>query len=107
MAKIKIKQGEAKTITFTVTEDGSAVDLSAAQFNFQVKDDKADTAMIDITTGAFGMTNAASGIINCPISSTDSDQIPGTYYGELKITFSASNIDKSNDIDFIIEDAVH
>jgi hypothetical protein len=107
MASITFKVGEAKTIRFTVTDDGAAVDLSTATLRFLLKESKADTEyLVSKEDGDFGKAQASSGIVTVPLSSTDLTQSVGRYVGELEITFSASNVDRSTDIDVVIEQAV-
>jgi hypothetical protein len=109
MSTITLKAGEAKTIRFTITDAaGDAVDVSEATLTFMVKQNKKnDSALIAKNDGDFDKTQAASGIVDVDISATESD-LPAldAYVGELKVQFSSSNIDKSADIDFVIEGAV-
>lgn len=99
-ADITLKQGEAKTLTFTITDaNGDAVDVSLATMTFTMKDQKSDaSALVTIVDGSFDKTDGANGIVTCPISATQTNQTPGKYTGELKTQISASNIDKSSDI---------
>ena len=104
VADITIKQGEAKTLKFTVTNGG---DLSATTVKFACKRQKKDaTYIIEKLNATFDKSEAATSILYVPLSATDTNQTPGFYYGELKITFAASNIDKSADIIIEIEHAV-
>ena len=107
MASLTMKQGEAKTITFTVTDsDAAAVDCSSTTCSFQVVLTKGATPVITKADGDFDKTDAATGILTIDISDTESDITSQFYIGELGITFTASNIDKSEDIKFIIDEAV-
>jgi hypothetical protein len=106
---LRIKRKEAKTLRFTCTSSGVAVNLSAATMSFMVKSDKTAldaAAIISKVDADFGKTSAASGIVTLPLSASNTDFAPGTYYGELKSYFSATNIDKSADIKFVIEQPV-
>jgi len=107
---ILLKQGEYKTITFTITDaDGDVVDLSGAlvTFDFEMKSLVSDTvALITKTTADFGTANAATGIITMSLNTDDTNQTPGGYIGELKIGAAATNIDKSHNIDIFIQEAV-
>lgn len=107
MADVTLKQKEAKTIRFTVKDaDGAAVDLSGT-LQFDIKRHKRDTsATVTKADAAFDKTLAALGIVTVPLSSTDLDLEYGDYVGEFKITFSATNIDKSADISIEIQQAV-
>lgn len=109
MSTVNLKAGEAKTIRFTVTDtSGAAVDLSSTTLALVVKKRKSSDVSADITKsdGSFDKTQAASGIVDVNISSSDSSLPAANYVGELKITFSATCIDKSADITFTIEAAV-
>lgn len=108
MADVTVKQKEAKTVRFTVTDaDGSAVDLSTSTLQFDIKRHKRDTtALVTKADAVFDKTSAALGIVTVPLSETDLDQAYGDYVGELKIVFSGSNIDKSADISIEIQKAV-
>lgn len=106
MPDIELKQNEAKTITFTVTDaDGNAVDVSSATFTLKFKSNRQATGyVIEKADGDFDKTQGASGIVTVDLSTTDTNQTAGDYVGELTITISASNIDKSKDITMTILD---
>jgi len=104
VADVTIKQGEAKTLKFIVTNGG---DLSATTVKFAAKRQKRDTTyVVEKADAAFDKSEAATSILYVPLSATDTNQTSGFYYGELKITFAADNIDKSADIIIEIEHAV-
>jgi len=104
MAEITMKQGEAKTITFTVTDsDGVAIDCSSTTLSFVVVEQSGQPAKISKVDSDFNKTNATTGILTVPISGADSDIQSMVYIGELKIIFNSTNINKSVNIDFIIE----
>lgn len=89
---------EAKTLRFTVKDsDGNAVDCSSATaLQFIVKEDDAESRyIINKTTSDFDVTDAASGIIDVSLSSSDLDLAQAVYECELIITFSSTNIDKT------------
>lgn len=108
MSTITLKQKEAKTIRFTVTDsDGDVVDLSTSTLKFNVKKHKRETTSVIAKVDAnFDKTSAALGIVSVVLSSTDLDLAWGDFVGELMITFSATNIDKSADITVVIQRAV-
>ena len=109
MATVTLKAGEAKTIRFTVTDaNGAVVDLSSATLTFTVKKRKGSDVSADIakSDGDFDKTQAASGIVDVNISSSNSNLPAANYVSELKVVFSATCIDKSADITFTIEAAV-
>lgn len=106
MASITMKQGEAKTITFTVTDStGTAVDCSSTTLSFKVVDTHSGTEIFSKADADFDKTDATTGIITINVTATNSDVTARYYISELKIIFSGTNIDKSIDIDFIIDPA--
>jgi len=112
MAEIRVKNGEAKTITFTVTRSGAVLDLTTAVLAFGVKASYDDTAfLISKTTTDFTLTQASVGIISVNLSSTNlaKSNIPhGTYKAELFIQVTALvDIDICETIDFVVEDSLY
>ena len=106
--KLIFKQGEAKTITFSVKDAaGVAVDLSAATLLLGVKKDKSEEDYVFSHEDAdFDKTQAASGIVAVDLSAEDTDQPEGTYVGELKCEWAGPAIKKSEDFFFQIKRAV-
>jgi hypothetical protein len=106
--KLTIKQGEAKTITFTVTDAaGAAVDLSAATLLLGIKKDKADAVYtISKEDAAFDKSQAASGIVAVNRSAADTGQPEATYIGELKCAWDGPVIKKSEDFFIQVKRAV-
>lgn len=105
MADISVKQGEAKTLTFTITQAGVALDVTGGGFKFAVKETKDDTTYkIEKDTVDFGVGDAALGKLYLPLSETDLGIDPGEYVAELKIDLTTSSsatgegIDKSADL---------
>jgi ribosomal protein S11 len=108
MEKLVIKQGEAKTVTFTVTDaDGGAVDLSAATMFLGVKKDKSETAYTFSHEDAdFDKSQAASGIVAVELSAADTNQPEATYIGELRCVWDGPVIKKSEDFFLQVKRAV-
>lgn len=103
MADISVKQGEAKTLTFTITQSGAALDVSGGDYKFAAKQTKDDTAYeIEKDTADFDDTDANIGKLYLELSETDLDLDPGEYVAELKIDLTSSiqgeGIDKSADL---------
>ena len=105
MADISVKQGEAKTLTFTITQSGSPLDVSGGDFKFAVKQTKDDTAyQIEKTTDDFDVSQASIGKLRLPLNDTDLGIAVGEYVAELKIDLTGSSsgvgegIDKSADL---------
>ena len=105
---ISIKKGEAKDIKFTYTSNDTAIDVSANTFRFEVKKDISDTSPVFVKAdGDFDKTDAADGIVYCNINTTDSNNPVGEYIAEIRmIATVGTDVDKSDNIDFIIEEAV-
>jgi hypothetical protein len=106
--KLVIKQGEAKTITFTVKDAlGTGVDLSGAALILGVKRDRAE---VDYAFGKtdqeFDKSQAASGIVSVMLSAADTDQPEAIYIGELKCAWAGPVIKKSEDFFLQIRRAV-
>jgi ribosomal protein S11 len=106
--KIVIKQGEAKTITFTVKDaSGAVINLSAATLLFGIKKDKADSAYAFSKLDAdFNKAQAALGIVSVNLSVTDTNQAESTYVGELKCAWAGPVVKKSEDFFLQIKRAV-
>jgi hypothetical protein len=108
MEKMLIKQGEAKTVTFTVKDSlGTGVDLSGAELLLGVKKDKSETEYtISKADLEFDKSQAADGIVSIDLSPEDTDQPEATYIGELKCAWAGPVIKKSEDFFLQIKRAV-
>lgn len=109
MAKIILKQGEAKTLTLTVTDQsGVAVDLSGATLLLGVKKDKGEVAyIVSKLDAAFTKTLAELGVVTVNLSATDTNQPEGTYTGELRCAWGDGAVtEKSADFYLQIRRAV-
>lgn len=104
---INIKQRESKTLKFTVTSGGMAVDLTGATLTFAVRRRKTDEAYtIEKADGDFDKSLETDGIVTVSLPAADTDLHAGKYYAELQTAFVAGGIDKSDDIILKIEKAV-
>ncbi len=103
--KLTIKQGEAKTVTFTVTgADGMAVNLSAATLLLGVKAAKNDAAYaLSKLDAAFDKTQAALGIVSVNLSTTDTNLAEKTYIGELKCSWIGPPAVVNKSADFYLQ----
>jgi len=104
MTDLTFKRKEAKILTFTI---GGGIDVSdPTTVAFAVKDSlEGGTTVISKSNSDFDKTNAATGIVKLPLSTVDLDRV-GNFISQLKTTFSASNIDKSDYITIKIEEAI-
>lgn len=104
MAKIILKQGEAKTLTLTVIDqNGAAVDLSGATLLLGVKKDKADAAYtFSKLDAAFTKTLAAQGVVTVDLTATDTNQPEATYIGELRCAWGGGAVTEKS-ADFYIQ----
>jgi ribosomal protein S11 len=106
--KLVVKQGEAKTITFTVKDAlGTGVDLSGAVLVLGVKKDKSEA---DYTFSKadedFDKSQAANGIVAVNLTATDTNQPEAAYIGELRCAWPGPVIKKSEDFFLQIKKAV-
>ncbi len=109
MAAISMKQGEARALSFTVTEAGGPKDLTGTSLAFKVKRRKSDAAFVISKADAdFDKTQGVAGVVSIFLGALETHQEPGTYVGELIITFPGSPvvIEKSLDLTMAIEEAV-
>ena len=108
MEKIAIKQGEAKTVTFTVKDaSGAGVDLSGAVLLLGVKRDKSEAEYtFSKADPEFDKTQAAGGIVSVNLSAADTGQPEATYIGELQCAWEGPVIKKSEDFFLQIKRAV-
>lgn len=109
--KLTLKQGEAKDVILSVvTSKRQPINLSGVDtFFLAIKRSKSDTTYIFSKDDVdFDKSLAASGIVSVFLTSTDTNQTPGTYVGELKMIYSESpaEIEKSADITIEIVKAV-
>ena len=99
--KVSMKQGAAKTLTFTYTDSaGTVIDVSACTFTLAIR--KRTEKIFEIADANFDKTDGAKGKASCVITATMSDIVPMLYVMEVKCVFNVDNVDKSEDIDFEI-----
>jgi len=106
---ITLKQGEAKLLTLTVTDEtGAAVNLSGCTFFLGVKKPKGEDYAFSKDQSAFNLSQAGQGIVSVFLGNTDTNQTPGPYVGELKVIFPGApvTVEKSGDLALSIERAV-
>ena len=107
---ITLKQGEAKLLTLTVTdESGAAVNLSGCTLFLGVRRPKGEAYAFSKVQSDFNLSQAGQGIVSVFLGNTDTTQTPGPYVGELKVTFpgaAPNTVEKSGDLALSIERAV-
>jgi hypothetical protein len=111
MAKVTLKQGEAKRFTLTVTDgNGAAVDLTGCSLFLAAKRHKQDAEYaFSKEHSSFDVNQAGQGIVSVFVTGADTNQVPGLYVGELKVTFPGAppaTVEKSGDLIFSIEESV-
>ncbi len=109
MAAISFKQGEARALNFTVSEGGEPKDLSGASLAFIVKRRKSEAEVVISKADAdFDKSKETAGVVSVFLTPEETGQGPGTYVGELTITFPGTPavIEKSLDLTMAIEEAV-
>jgi hypothetical protein len=106
--KLVIKQGEAKTITFTVKDaQGTGVNLTGATLLLGVKKDKSEADYTLAKADAdFDKSQAANGVVAVNLSAADTTQPEATYIGELRCAWAGPVIKKSEDFYLQIKGAV-
>jgi hypothetical protein len=106
--KLTLKQGEAKTVTFTVTDTGgAAVNLSEATLLLGVKKDKSEEEYtFSKDDQEFDKSQAANGIVSVNLSDEDTNQPEATYIGELRFAWTGPVIKKSEDFFLQVKRAV-
>ena len=110
MADIVIRNGEGKTLTFTITRDDAAVDVSSATFTFKVKAQISDTTyLINKADSSFTKTGGSNGIVtlNIPASENTSALLPpGKYIAELQtVVTSDTDVDRQ-EFSFIVNESI-
>ena len=106
---LMLKQGEAKTLTLTVKEDGAPADLTGATLFLGVKKIKSDQEYtFSKDDEDFDKGQAAQGTVSIFLAAADTGQEPGPYVGELKVTFPGSPqvVEKSGDLALVVQEAV-
>lgn len=104
---LTFKQKEAKTVTLTVKEKGSPVNLAGAELFLGVKRDKGDVSYVfSKGDGDFQKARATEGVISVFLTTSDLDQEAGPYVGELRVRYPDGTIDKSADLRLVVNQAV-
>ena len=94
---ITFYQGEADpAVSFTFTDiEGAAVDLTDATITMEVKRNLSDSSTVFTKADVdFDKTDEATGLIKVAFSSTDTNQTPTNYIGEITATVNSTNISK-------------
>lgn len=101
-----LKRKEAKTLTFTYSDDVTAQSITDSTLTFVLKRNINDIeALITKNDDDFDKSQASSKIVTCELSADDTD-IVGNFVAELKTVFSSTNIDKSETIYITINESI-
>ena len=105
MSKVIVKQGEAKVLTLTVTDEaGALVNLSSATLTLGVKDNASDLLfVIQKLDAAFDKASAASGVVKVPLTAADTNQAEGDYVGELKAEWASNPVVIEKTVNFYLQ----
>lgn len=111
--EIRMKQGEAKKVTFLIKRRGVALDLTSfdpdPEFRFVVKSTINDAEyLIEKDNTDFITTEAANGYVSIIIDDTDTAEMePGEYIAELEsILIADEDEDKSQIFNFVLERSI-
>ena len=106
-------QGEGKTKTFLIKQNGVAVDLTTyehREYGFILKETKGGEALVIKVNDDFITTLESDGKIAVNFTTTDLDRPPKTYVAQLIVKLDnlepSKNLDKSKAIEVIIEQEV-
>jgi len=118
MSDITIKKGDTRDWVFTISDaDGSALNLTSATVQFQLRQSEDDTNSFFVrSTGGTGSdyisigSPATGGEVTITPTASDwadvSDQWEGVYVGEFKVTDSNGAINYTKDVVINIEEAL-
>ena len=111
--EIEIKKGEGKWISFSITRNSVAVDVSSASGEsdllFGIKADVADATYLIAKSGeSFDKAGAITGELRVNVSATESATLGvGSFESELKIVLTPDeDVDKSAKIPFIVKESI-
>ncbi len=107
ITEVIVRQKEARTLKFTVTDqNAAAVDLSGATFKFNIESETAaESFLVEKISSDFGTARATGGIVTVGLSPTNMNLNPGVYNSEFEVNYSASHIEKRL-IAFKVQNAV-
>jgi hypothetical protein len=80
-------RGDTAADQFTITRDGSVVDITGCTFKLTVNSQKDPTTTINQMFSLVGtVTNGAGGLVEFAPDATEADQAPGDYYYDVEMT---------------------
>jgi hypothetical protein len=111
MMRIKLIQGEAKPVTLKVTEKGKPVPIPPeAILLLGVKKNKEDGAYVfTVENAEFNRSQADRGILSFYATPEHTNNAPGVYVAQLKITFTPGppeETEKTDPFEIEIEKAI-
>lgn len=87
--RITIYAGNSVSLPVTITEDGSAFDLTDYTMTFTLKEKKSyDSAVLIEVAGVIDVPASGQGLITIPADDTELDV--GTYFYEIKVENSST-----------------
>jgi len=110
MAEIEMAQGEGKWVRFTVTRNGSAVDLTDKDCTLRFASNYGESSYtLEKVDADFDKTEGATGIVRVNITSGETTALdPDTYQGNLRIIVSGEageDVDVNRAIELKIRDS--
>lgn len=92
---ITLIRGDNSSIGFELTQDSTAVDLTGATVFFTAKPtlaNESDDASAVIHVEVTDHTDPTNGKTSIPLSASDTNITPGTYYYDVQVKTAAGNI---------------
>lgn len=86
--------GDTKKINITVTDTGSAVDLTGASIKWALKRSvsASSTDVFKTTSSGISITDATHGKFQITLNPSDTLALKGTYYHESEVTDASGNV---------------
>lgn len=105
MTTLTFIQGEAGSVTLTITEAGVAKNLTGATMTAEIGR-RGSAPLVTIADASITRSTPTNGIATVPLSATDTDQAPGVYVLEVTTQYSATQVDINQETVIVITEAV-
>lgn len=92
---IELIRGDSASIGFTITDDGTAVDLTGSTVFFTAKptlDADATDAAAVISVEVTSHTDPTNGITSIPLTASDTNVTPGEYFYDVQVKKADNSI---------------